>query len=373
MTLRVNDQKLSVAGRLTDFQQPTAQLQVKSPNLNLDRLLPPAKDDQRASKTTPTPPGKQGDRPKADEPAEKKGDKAELPPLLRDLTAQLQAEATRGQYRRQNFQDLKFTAQYDRGVLKSHEFDIRIAGGRIQTKGSADLRNLKRIAFAVQPAITAVHLESIAPLLGVDKLSVHGPFSLTGQLQGRTGSKPQLLGSLRGDLKAAAGPGRMYKLDPAGEALFQLLSFVNLKGIFTGNIIDDSVGKGIPYDSFNVGASFQEGNMSVTELLLVTPALEMDGRGRVDLVQQQLNMMAHVKTLGTVDSVLGLVPVLGKAAVSLTEIYLNVEGPLEKPKISVRPAKKLDQVGKDEAQEGEKTVDEVIRGIGKELEKILGK
>lgn len=372
MTFLANDQKLSVSGQVTDFQQPTAQLQMKSPNLNLDRLLPPAKGNQAASQTTPTPPAKQGDRRKADAVAQKKSGKAELPPLLRDLTAQLQAEATRGQYRQQNFQDLKFTAQYERGVLKSHEFDIRIAGGRIQTKGSADFRNLERIPFALQPAITAVHLESIAPLLGVDKVSVHGPFSMTGQLQGRTGSNPQLFGSLRGDLRAAAGPGRIYKLGPGGEALFQLLTFINLRGIFSGKILGDAIGKGIPYDSLNTQTSFQKGNMSVNELFLVTPALELDGKGRVDLVQQQLNMMAHVKTLGTADSILGLVPVLGKAAASLSEVYLNVVGPLEKPNISIRPAGGVKKTGKDETQKGKETVDDVIRGIGKELEKILG-
>ncbi|MGD8775540.1 MAG: AsmA-like C-terminal domain-containing protein [Syntrophobacterales bacterium] len=373
MTFLANDQKLSVSGQVTDFQQPTAQLQMKSPNLNLDRLLPPGKEDRTGSKAGPTDPAKQGGRPKANEPAQEKGGKAELPSVLRDLSAKLQADASRGQYRRQNFQDLKFTAQYERGVLKSHEFDIRIAGGRIQTRGSADLRNLERIPFAVQPAVTAVHLESIAPLLGIDKLSVHGPITLTGQFQGRTGSKSQLLGSLRGDLRAAAGPGRIYKLSPAGEALFQLLSFINLKGIFAGRIIGDAGSKGIPYDSLNTQTSFQEGNMSVNELLLVTPALELDAKGKVDLVQQQLNMMAQVKTLGTAESVLGLVPVLGKAAATLTEIYLNLEGPIEKPKISVRPGAKLKQAGKDTTQEGKKTADDMIRGIGKGLEKILGK
>jgi len=171
MTLKANDQKMSLSGQVTNFREPMARLQVKSPNLNVDRLLVPAKSKGTASKPSSKPPvekagtPKPGEPAKTEEPTKKKASKSELPPLLRKLTAQLQAEADRGQYRGQKFQDLTFKANYERGVLKSHEFHVLIGGGRIQTKGSADLRNLERIPFTVEPDISAVRLQSIASLL----------------------------------------------------------------------------------------------------------------------------------------------------------------------------------------------------------------
>ena len=168
MTLRANDQKVSLSGQVTNFREPTAQLQAKSPKLNVDRLLVHAKSTGTASKPSSKPTAektgapKPGEPAKTEEPTKKKGDKSELPLFLRKLTAKLQAEADRGQYRGQEFQNLTFKANYERGVLKSHEFDVLIGGGRIQTTGSADLRNLEQIPFTLEPDISAVRLQSIA-------------------------------------------------------------------------------------------------------------------------------------------------------------------------------------------------------------------
>ncbi|UCG14574.1 MAG: AsmA-like C-terminal domain-containing protein [Deltaproteobacteria bacterium] len=357
MTLRANDQKLILSGQLSDFQKPNARLQVNSPNLNVDRLLPPTQ------KTPPTSnaQAKKESAAKTEAPPEKQTGKPELPPFLRKLTAQLQADAKRGKYRGQEFQDLRLKATYQRGLLKNHQFQISIAGGRIQTTGNADLRNLERIPFTIVPAISAVRLESIAPLLGYDKVSAHGPLTMTGKVAGRTGRTQELLGSLRGQVAGDMGPGRLHKLDSAGDALFKILTFIKLKGIFSGKMTDDLEGKGIPYDSLNVGVSFQDGNMSVNKLALVTPALTLDGQGTVDLVNRQLNMSAHVKTLGTEDGVLSLVPVVGKAAEQLSDVYLDVDGSLEKPKIRVRPAEGVEKAVEGEAEAPVKGVEDLFR------------
>jgi uncharacterized protein YhdP len=376
MTLLANDQKMDVSGQVTNFSAPKAKLMAKSPDLNLDRLLVSLKEDPTPAKSTSKPPAKKKGVPRRGTGSKKKAAKSELPSFLRKVTAELQAEAKRGQYRGQEFQDLKFRGQYERGVLKSHELDVRMAGGHIVTKGSADFRKPKRVPFNVQPTITAVRLESIAPLLGTKKVSAHGPLSLTGQVQGRTGSKSELLGSLLGNVEGVMGPGRFYKLDPAGEAIFHLLSFINLRGILSGKMAADAASKGIPYDSLKLQASFKNGNMSVNRFNLETPALTMDGQGTVDLVYRKLNMGAHVKALGTVDGLLGLVPVVGAAAESMSDVYLDLEGPVENPRISVRPTKSPTEAEKDKPEEGAKDVDDVdkvIKGLGDVFEQILGK
>jgi uncharacterized protein YhdP len=385
MTLRANDQKMSLLGQVTNFREPTARLQVKSPNLNVDRLLGPAKSTETASKPSSKPPVEKAGTPKpgepakteeparTEEPAKKKGDKPELPPLLRKLTAQLQAEADRGQYRGQEFQNLTFRANYERGVLKSHEFHVLIGGGRIQTKGSADLRNLEQIPFTVEPDISAVRLQSIASLLDTDKMSVQAPLTMTGRLQGRTGSTKDLLASLRGNLEAEAGPGRIPDIGPVGNTLFKILTVVNIQKMFSGKKLDDMNKKGIPFDSLTYRATFQDGTMSVNKLRLLSPALHMDADGNVYLVKERLDMNAEMELLGTVDKVLDLVPVLGKAAGKLTHVYLHLKGPLANPKIRVRPAKGITKAGKKGTKDTGKAAEDVIKEFGKGLEKIFGK
>jgi len=379
MTLRANDQKMSLSGQVTNFREPTAQLQAKSPNLNVDRLLVPAKSTGTASKPSSKPPAEKegtvqpGEPAKTEEPAKKQAGKSELPPLLRKLTAQLQAEATRGQYRGQEFQNLTLRADYERGVLKSHEFDVLIGGGRIKTSGSADLRNLEQIPFAVEPDISAVRLQSIASLLDTDRISVQAPLTMTGRVQGRTGDTKELLTSLRGNLEAEAGPGHIPEIGPFGNTLFKILTVVNIQKLFSGKKLDDMNKKGIPFDSLTYRATFQDGTMSVNKLRLLSPALNLDADGNVFLVQEQLDMNAHVELFGTVDTLLDLVPVLGKAAGKLTNVYLDLKGPWANPKIRVRAAKGNTEAGKEGTQDTGKAAEDVIKEVGKGLEKIFGK
>jgi uncharacterized protein YhdP len=264
-------------------------------------------------------------------------------------------------------------ALYERGVLKSHDFEILIGGGRIQSRGSANLRSLEKIPFALQPTIEAVPVESLAVLLGTDKPSVNGPLTLTGELQGSTGSTLNLLRSLRGKVEAEMGPGRIYKLGQAGNALFGLLNFLSLSNILSGKTVKEFATEGAPYQSIKARTLLQDGKMNISQLVMESPALELDSNGDVDLVKKQLNMNADIGIFGTLDKVLGILPLVGKVGTELTRVHVTLRGALEDPKIQIRPVKGVSEAGKKGAQEGGKVTEDVIKDFGKGLEKIFGK
>ncbi|UCG20736.1 MAG: AsmA family protein [Deltaproteobacteria bacterium] len=374
VTLLVNDQKMSGSGQITNFQEPTLQIQVKSPILNLDRLLPPKAPDKASSKAKAKSPGKQESKPEGQTTtAEKKTKKGELHPLLRKLTAVLQLDANRGTYRGQEFQALKLNALYEKGVLKSHDFEILIGGGRIQSRGSADLRSLEQIAFALQPTIKAVPLESLAVILGTEKPSVNGPLTLTGELQGTTGRTLDLLRSLRGNIEAEMGPGRIYKLGQAGNALFGLLNFLSVSNILSGKTVKEFATEGAPYQSIKARTLLQGGKMNISQLAMESPALELDANGDVDLLKKQLKMNGDIGISGTLDKVLSILSKAGKGGTESTRVHVTLEGAIENPKIRIRSIKGVSEAGKKGTQEGGKIEEDVIKEFGKGLEKILGK
>ena len=374
VTLVVNDQKITGSGQITNLMEPTAQLRVKSPNLNFDRLLPPAAPDEALSKPSSKIPGKQEGKPKKEPtPSEKKGQKRGLHPFLRKLTAEIQADASRGTYRGQEFRALKLKALYERGVLKSHDFEVLVGGGQIKSRGSADLRSLEQIPFALQPTIEAVPMESLAVLLGTGSPSVKGPITLTGELQGTTGSTLNLLKSLRGNLAAEMGPGRVYKLGQAGNALFELLNFLSLSNIFSDKTVKELAAEGVPYKSIKAKTFLQTGKMNISQLAMESPALGLDANGDIDLLQKQLKMNGDITILGTLDKVLGLFKKNGKEGTGLTRVHVTLEGALEDPNIRFRSVKGVSEAGKKGTQEEVKGAEDVIREFGKGLEKILGK
>jgi uncharacterized protein YhdP len=103
-----------------------------------------------------------------------------------------------------------------------------------------------------------------------------------------------------------AGPGRIPDVGPAGNTLFKILTVINIQKIFSGKKLDDINKKGIPFDSLTYQATFQDGIMSANKLRLLSPALNLDADGNVFLVKESLDMKAQIELLGTVDTVLDL-------------------------------------------------------------------
>lgn len=368
----VNDQKIIGSGQVANFKEPRAQIQAKSANLNLDRLLAPTTPNEVSSKPSAKPPGKQGGKPKEErKPPEKKTKKGELHPLLRKLTAALQLEANRGTYRGQEFQALKLKGLYEKGVLKSHDFEILIGGGQIKSQGSADLRSLEHIPFALQPTIETVTAESLAAILGTAEASVKGPLTLTGELQGTTGSTLNLLRSLRGNLKAEMGPGSIHKLGQAGNAFFKLLDFLRVDNFLSGKRVKEFATQGVPYQSIKAKALLQGGKMNFSELTVESPALELDAKGDIDLIDKQLKMDGDISAFGTLDKVVGIL--VGKAGTELTRVHVTLEGAIKDPRIRIRALKGESKAGKKGDQQGGKAAEDVIKEFGKELENIFGK
>jgi uncharacterized protein involved in outer membrane biogenesis len=369
LTLRVNDQQLSIAGKVTHPAKPKLQLVVKSPHLDLDLLLPTSVAEKQPSKTTQQ--KKSAKKPKTS--AEKKSDKLELPAMARNGTAWLNVAAKKGKYQGQTFSDLKLKVYYQNGVLKSHNFDVRIAGGRIQTKGSADLRNLKQIPFVVEPAISTVQLESLAPLFRMNNPPGKGSFTMNGNLRGRTGSAKELLGSIRGQLDAEVNRGRINKLSTAGNLFAQIFSLISVKGILSGGLLDDWSDEGLPFEHLKTSLVFKDGTMNVSNFDFKSNALNATSNGAVDLVNQQLNMRAELELLGTLDKVMGLIPVFGKSGQKLTKIYLSLEGSVSKPKIGFLPAKGFTGAAGKAVESSGEVVKRPLDSLGKGLEKLFNK
>jgi len=299
-------------------------------------------------------------------PAKKVGT-AELPPLAHKLTAVLQVKANQGQYKGLQFQKLKLNILYKHGVIESYYLNLGTGDSHIETKGSANLQDLDHIKFTVDPDVNALQIGKVAPLFGIDKLPLNGPMSLKGQLRGRTGNTKELLGSLDGHLNAEIGPGYLNKIGKVGEMLAKLFSTVHIRSIFSGRMFKDLSGKGIPFQTIKGQISFERGTLNLNKLHLGSDAMNVDGQGTIDLVNQKLNIIALLKPLVTVDKTLNLIPIVGKAAEHMTQIRMDVEGSLKDPKIYTAEIKEFGKSLEGPA----KALETILKDVGKGLKKIF--
>jgi len=363
MQLQVNDQVLAVTGQISNPMEPDIRLVVTSPELDLDRLLPP----DNATPATSSPPAPDSSR------HEGTPGKPELPPIARMITAQLQLLAPEGQYRGLRFRDLRLGAAYERGLLPRWDLDFSIEGGRVRASGSADLRDPERIPFAVRPHITSPQVELLAPVLGIARPPATGPLSLTGDLHGQTGDTKDLLASLRGTLAIRLGPGRYTRIGRFGGAMAKILSFGSARGLLSGRLMGDLTGRGLSYQTITAEATFDAGSMDVASFSFQSDAMSLAASGRVDLLTEQLDMRATLGVLGVVDKALQFVPILGRPAQALTSLHLRLTGPLDDPDVRIAMGEGTRQALTGESQ----GVGTVLKGIGEFFKKgfntLLGK
>ncbi len=363
MALIVNDQQVSLSGQISNPVEPKVQLLITSPNLDIGRLIPAEKADKPTSKPTK---GKEGKKEPA--PAKKAG-KTELPPMARKLTADIQVKVDQGRYRKLQFQKLNVTLHYVRGVVENYELIMfGPKNGQLKTKGSLDLRDLDHIAFVEDHDIQNLDLENIASVYKIEKLPITGPLSLKGQLKGHTGNAKELLGSLDGHLNMKMGPGHLKEVGKLGGLFSKIFSMASLQSIFSGRMLEDLSGDGIRYNIINADTTITKGSL-VNKIHLGSDAMNVDSEGTIDLVNETIKTKALLEPLATVNKALDFVPILGKAAGDLIKVRIDIEGPLENPKIQTSQVK---QVGTAVKSVGEGTGD-FFKGIGKGIKGLFGK
>jgi uncharacterized protein YhdP len=355
MSMIVNDQQVSLSGKFS--------------------LVPAEKADKPTSK-----PAKAKESKKQPAPTKKVG-KTELPPIVRKMTADLQVKVDQGRYRRLQFQKLNLTVHYARGVVENYDFIFfGPQNSQIKTTGSVDLRDLDRIAFVENHDISGLDMESLASIYGIEKLPITGPLSLKGQVKGRTGSTEdvllkgssgstkQLLGSLDGHLKMEIGPGHLKEGGKLGHVFGKVFSMASLQSIFSGRMLQDLSGDGIRYNILNTDTTITKGTL-LNKIHLGSDAMNVESEGTIDLINETIKTTAILEPLATVNKALDFVPILGKAAGDLIKVRIDIEGPLENPKVKTSQTK---QVGTAVKSVGTGTGD-FLKGIGKGVKGLFGK
>ncbi|RPJ22832.1 MAG: AsmA family protein, partial [Desulfobacteraceae bacterium] len=361
--VQINGTLLAVTGQIANPLEPNIQLHVTSPDLDLDRLIPPARAE------------KSGDKPFQEEGGRtpEKTVKTEWPPVAFKTIAHLQIDADTGRYKTIEFQKLKLDATYDRGVIKRGDLSFDMEGGQVAMAGSGDIKDPEHVTFTVNPNITSLTVERLATVLGVPDVSVSGPISLNGRLQGKTGSLKDLLASLDGSLDAQIGPGNIARIGRGGAMMARMLSLTSIKGILTGSVLEDFANKGLPYQKIIAQVDLKGGTMDLTKLRFESDAIDIDAQGRINLLEEQMDVGARLKPLGMVSTAMGVVPLVGKVAASFTEIYFNLSGSLNDPRVSIIPGQGVAGAFEDQA----KGVGSVFKGaadlLGREENKWIRK
>ena len=97
----------------------------------------------------------------------------------------------------------------------------------------------------------------------------------------------------------------------------------------------------------HLAAALSEGDVTIKNADLNTPAIIIHGNGTLNMLEQQLDMQAELTIFGTVDSIVGLVPLIGKPVQKLTNTNLDIQGPVDNVKVTINPARGVEKAIKE--------------------------
>jgi hypothetical protein len=158
-------------------------------------------------------------------------------------------------------------------------------------------------------------LESAIACLFNKRHILSGSYTLTGNLAA-SGWSDSLADSIEGDVELKAKDGRIFRFDTLGK----VISLLSISEIYRG-VVPDLVGEGCGYKSIEAKGKIKNGKLVLSDSVVNGPCIKMVFRGEIDLPTQQVDVIALVAPMRTVERVVDATPLMGKV---LNEAFVTL-------------------------------------------------
>lgn len=238
-------------------------------------------------------------------------------------------------------QDATAALDFDGSRIRLRSFSGRCADGALTGEGEA-VRGSEgwglRLAFREEGARAEQLLAS--PSSG--KGYATGRVTVTGSLQSDAVGE-RFWRNLDGAARFSMEGGRLGR----NALLAQILALLNLRALVDTSG-SDAPGEGMPYRRLSADVTVARGVARTENLILEAPAASASAVGRLDLVDETLDVDVAVRPFQNVDALLMKIPIagwlLGGREKGLIIAYYKVTGTLDAPRMTARP---LETLGRD--------------------------
>jgi len=292
-------------------------LQIFSDQLDLDPLFPKTNEDSPAS-------------------FEK------LSHWLSKWNMDIRLAAAQGSYSGLHYQDLKVEMKTVDGRLHIGSFQFRGAGGDFWGEGWIEPAE-RGIRFEIKPRVSNMEAKAFLRALlqkgKEERIDVSGRVHIHKvELRGGGEDLQKVKESLQGRLNLEFENGVIERFN----VLSKVFSVLNVSQLFKLRFPDLST-KGLPYRHITATVQVKEGVASTEDFLVESDAIRITLLGKLDLGKNQIDARIGVHPLGTVDTVLSNVPIVGYILTGKERAFLSivyeVKGDLDDPKIEAIPLK----------------------------------
>ncbi len=189
-----------------------------------------------------------------------------------------------------------------------------------------------QIDISLEPRVHNGKLDESLRCILREDLGISGNYDLSGRLASR-GSRDALLRSMQGNLNITAREGRIKN----DRIVKGVIAYLNSTSLLKGSR-SSLLKEGVPYETFTLRGSIQEGVVSLSEAAIRSRDLHITADGNVDLHKDTIALNVLAAPFTTTDQLLSKIPIVKHlAGNALIVVPVRVEGTFHEPKVKPLP------------------------------------
>jgi hypothetical protein len=263
-----------------------------------------------------------------------------LPGFLKRTDIDFTLQAPRGKWQNFEFGPLEAEGAFRMGRLYVSRSKIHLGDGLWTVQGYLNTGKTPGMAFSNYVKIADQPAEMIQPLLrsmGIQE-DVKGRLTMEAVFYMKGKNKGELFSSLAGGADVVIEKGSVSK----SNVIFKILDFLSLQKVFKKKP------QGVSNEDFyfeRIGGrvKIDDGILHTSNLDMKSPVFNVAGKGHLDLNLGTADFDLGVQPLGTMDSLVSMIPIAGYILTgekkTLLIYYFKVEGNLPKPDVRYVPLK----------------------------------
>jgi len=307
--------RATVNGSVRNFAEPRVDLEITGDYANIEEII---------GLWTDTSPEARAAHKRRDDGTPRQP----LPPI------RIAAQAARGDLYGMEFAEARALIVPTSGQLLIHPLDFEVGEGYCTSQVRVDFHptaNALRISGHAENVDAFAVYNQLLGRKSIMRGSLRGDFYLQGELGGR-GFLPTAYGSVSATVRDG-----VMRHSPVLSTVFSLL---NVSQLFSFKLPDVNL-EGLPFTRLSAELAIERGVISTEHLVIDSDAMDMSYTGQFDLVKNELDLLAVVKPLGTIDKVVTRLPIagwiLGGDEKALITVQLRITGPGDKPYVEAIP------------------------------------
>ena len=312
LSLRLGKSSFNLSGDVRDFDEPNLTVELTSPYIHSDdvaRLMtlkyPKQKNDTSSGMK---------------------------------LNATLRVDA--GTFNGVDFKKLKAGLKYTEGILNIDTLEAGLFDGNLKGKGKVNINPDGQNHYEANFSVDRVSLEKIERFLEIKDRMVSGNLSFAADISATGRNADDLKKTAVGTFQAKAEKGVVKK----SPLLFRIFSFLNVFQL-TKFQLPDIVKQGMSYNTVTAHLFLKNGVLSWEDFFFDSDSMQISSVGKIDILNKEIDCIAAVHPLQTVDRIVTKIPVAGWLLTDekgkLVTVHFEIEGKWDAPNVSPIPAQSI--------------------------------